>query len=441
MTPGAGQRLRWRALSGGNPPGRVSPAGAYALGYGVLGLAQQDGEEPAWYHDLDPLDTLFLGTVWPRQLRDGYKFANARSAWLAALRDTVPWAGIERFAREVVTASEEHDLPVDDGELMLLLAGRLEAAGLDQRKLPRRMFPDTLLAGSRVALGGPPADLVLPSPPPDAAEQVARLWAGTQMPVEHDGTAVDALREGLGMLARAGIDVRAEVVTLLPALYAALAAAEDEDLSEAGERAVAWAIGLAGDSPLVPVTDVLLAAPERGLDADTMLAHLFRIPGFSQPVRPQDRRWHSWPGTELPGLAFELGYPQIVTLDSKIVRIGQDAAAAMEAQRRRFEEKFGRPSKRAASSPSAGSPRSTSTSRTRNRPTWLTGMTSPNGSSKPTLTSLNTSRKAHSRIGEMSPYDPNWVRRSAGYAQVRGHPSAKAAEGCRTPIRRYAPAR
>ncbi len=326
-----------------SPPGKVSLAGAYALGYGVLGLAQQHGDEPGWYHDLDPLDTLFLGTVWPRQLRDGYEFANARTAWLAALRETPHWAGIERFVREAVTASEEHDLPVDDGELMLLLAGRLEAAGLDQRTLPSRLLPGTLLAGSRVALGGPPADLALPAPPPDAAQQVARLWAAIELPVEHDGTAVDALREGLGMLARAGIDVRADPVVLLPALYAALVAADHEDLSEAGERAVAWAVGLAGDSPLIPVTDVLLAAPERGLDADATLAHLFAIPAFSQPVRAQDRGWHSWPGTGLPGLAFELGYRQITTLSGTILRADPDTAAALHAQLRRFEEKFGRP--------------------------------------------------------------------------------------------------
>lgn len=286
---------------------------------------------------------MFLGTVWPRQMRDGYEFANARTAWLAVLRGTGHWRGIERFIGEVVAASEEHDLPVDDGELMLLLAGRLEAAGLDQRKLPRHLLPDTALAGTRLADGGPPAAWVLPDPPADAADQVARLWAGTQMPVRHDGTAADALREGLGMLAGAGIDVRAEAALLLPALYAALVAAEDENLSEVGERAVAWALGLAPDSSLAPVTDVLLVAPQRGLDADTVLGHLFGVPAFTQPVRAQDRYWHSWPGTELPGLAFELGYPQIVTRDGKIVRVDQAAAAAFEAQSRRFEEKFGRP--------------------------------------------------------------------------------------------------
>ena len=117
-----------------NSPGKVSLAGAYALGYGALGLAQQDEDEPEWYDELNPLDTLFLGTIWPQGFRDGYEFANARTAWLQMLRGTVHWRGIERFAGEALTASEDHDLPVDSGELMLLLAGRLEAAGLDQRK-------------------------------------------------------------------------------------------------------------------------------------------------------------------------------------------------------------------------------------------------------------------------------------------------------------------
>jgi hypothetical protein len=193
-----------------------------------------------------------------------------------------------------------------------------------------------------VAFGGLPAHLALPSQQPDAAQQVARLPAATQLPVEHDGTAVDALREGLGMLTRAGIDVRPDLVVLLPALRGA-GRRRGRGSVRGGERAVAWAIGLAEDSPLIPVTDVLLAAPERGLDADTALAHLFGIPALRQPVRPQDRGWHSWPGTELPGLALELGYPQITTLSGKIVRVDQDSAAALQAQLRRFEEKSGRP--------------------------------------------------------------------------------------------------
>jgi len=53
-----------------------------------------------------------------------------------------PWPGIERFVHETAAASEEHDLPVDDGVLMLLLAARQESADLDQRKLPRGLLPE-----------------------------------------------------------------------------------------------------------------------------------------------------------------------------------------------------------------------------------------------------------------------------------------------------------
>jgi hypothetical protein len=160
--------------------------------------------------------------------------------------------------------------------------------------------------------------------------------------VPHDGTAHDALREGLYLLGAAGFDVRHETAVLLPALYIALVAGEFEELGSAGERAVAWALGLAGDSALVPVTDVLLTAPQRGLDPDTALGHLLAIPAFADPVAAGDRHWHSWPGTALTSLAFELGYPQVITRDSKVIRMDRDQAAALEAQVRRFEDKFGR---------------------------------------------------------------------------------------------------
>jgi len=308
----------------------------------VLGVAQAEGAEPEWFAELDPLDTLFLGTVWPLTFADGYEFANALTAWLRLLRGTVHWAGIERFVREVLAASAEHDLPVDEGELMLLVAGRLEAAGLDQRKLPRSLLPGAALADARLARG-PDPDAPLPDPPPDAAGLVERLWAATEIGVPHDGTAQDALREGLHLLGAAGVDVRHETAVLLPALYIALVAGEFEELAQAGERAVAWALGLAEDSALVPVTDVLLTAPQRGLDPDTALGHLLAIPAFAGPVAAADRQWHSWPGTELISLAFELGYPQVLTRDSKVIRVDRDQAAALEAQVRRFQDKFGRP--------------------------------------------------------------------------------------------------
>ena len=225
---------------------------------------------------------------------------------------------------------------------MLLLAGRLEAAGLDQRKLPRDLLPDRALEGARLAYG-PAEDSALPDPPQDAAGRVAQLWAATEVGLPNDGTAADALREGLQMLASAGLDVHGDPAVLLPALYAGLVASDHEDLSDAGERAVAWALGLSEDSPLVPVTDVLLLAPQRGLDVDTALCHLFGIPAFSEQVQAEDRQWHSSPGTALIGLAFELGHQQVINREGKVIQLGQDGAAMIEAQRRFFEEKFGRP--------------------------------------------------------------------------------------------------
>jgi hypothetical protein len=320
----------------------MSLAGAYALGYAAVAMAQVEDDEPEWFHQVDPVEMLFLGTAWPEKFRDSYEFANACHAWLRLLRGTVHWKGIERFVSEAVTASEEHDLPVDSGEFMLLLAGRLEAAGLDQRKLPRGMLPATLLEGSRFIFGSAD-DIVLPAPPADAGQRTGRLWSAAEAGIAHDGTAVDALREGLHMLGGAGLDVRGDPVTLLPALYAALVAADGEDLSQAGERSVAWALGLDADSPLVPITDVLLAAPGRGMDADTVLGHLFAIPALAEQVSEKDRAWHGSPGSTLVSLAFELGYRQVITRDSKVIRMDQGTVAAMQAQFRRFEEKFGRP--------------------------------------------------------------------------------------------------
>jgi hypothetical protein len=74
---------------------------------------------------------------------------------------------------------------------MLLVAGRLEAAGLDQRKLPSALLPGNALAASR-AVTGPDPDWDLPQPPPDAGYRVARLWASTDVALPHGGTAVDA---------------------------------------------------------------------------------------------------------------------------------------------------------------------------------------------------------------------------------------------------------
>jgi hypothetical protein len=329
-----------------NEPGRMSLAGAYALGYGALGMAQIDDDGPGWYHQLDPLDALFLGAATPQRFASGYEFANARDQWLELLRDTVHWRGIETFVGLVVRASDEFRRPVDDGGLMLAVLGRAEDARLDQRKLPRALLPasETGLPTSRLT-AGPSAGTVLPDAAHDATELVTSFWKSTELDigVEHDGSAADALREGIWLLRRAGLIAADEPLLLVPALYLALVAGEDELLDEMPERAEAWVGGLSDDSPLIPVIDTIRGGAAQHLTSSEIIARLFGFPAFTTQVRAEDRAWHSDPGHALQSIAFRLGFTEICTRDHTVRKLSEEAAAALRLQRERFHDKFGRP--------------------------------------------------------------------------------------------------
>lgn len=300
-----------------NAPGRLSLAGAYAFGYAALGYAQQQGTEPHWYQEIDPLDALFLGTVWPKTFRDEFEFANARDAWLRLLQGTVHAKGVQRFVHEAVSASEDLGLPVDDGQLMLALAGRLETAGLDQRRVPRRLLPETALQGSR-AVCGPSLDMRLPDPPEDAQDRVKRFWKDTEEKAWADDTPQAVLRDGLRRFHDAGLPVKQESAVLLPALYAALMAKPGELLENMGEHACAWALSVDTASRLVPVLDILRVSPELEMSVADTLCHLFAVPAFTEPFPSDALLWTSSPGLALPRLAFELGIPAVSTREKTI---------------------------------------------------------------------------------------------------------------------------
>ncbi|MFD7894027.1 hypothetical protein [Streptomyces sp. NPDC059743] len=300
-----------------NAPGKLSLAGAYAFGYGALGYAQQEGTGPGWYQETDPLDALFLGTVWPGDFSNEFEFANARDAWLRLLRGTVHGKGIQRFVREAVSASEELEIPVNDGELMLALTGRLEAAGLDQRHLPRRLLPKAALQGCR-AVFGPSLDLRLPDPPEDAKKRVRRFWKDTEEESWADDTPQAILRDGLRRFHDAGLPVKEESGVLLPALYAALMAKPGELIQDMGEHASVWALSLDEASALVPVLDILLVAPKLEMSVADALGHLFAVPAFTEPIPSEALIWTSSPGLALPRLAFELGIPEVSTRETAI---------------------------------------------------------------------------------------------------------------------------
>ncbi|MFJ1738416.1 hypothetical protein ACIOG4_07070 [Streptomyces microflavus] len=306
-----------RRLLRSSTPGRLSLAGAYAWGYAALGFAQQEGTDPEWHQEIDPLDALFLGTVWPNSFRDEFQFANSRDAWLRLLRGTVHWKGIERFVHEAASVSQDLGMPLDSGELMLALVGRLEAAGLDQRRLPRRLLPGEALHGNR-ATRGPSPDLPVPVPPKHSKERVRRFLQGSDQESWAYGTPQAVLRDGLDRLREAGIPVEKDSAVLLPALYAALLTKPGELLEDWGEQARAWALSIDEASTLAPVLDILLVAPELGMSASKALRHLFAVPAFTEPIPSEALLWTSSPGLALPRLAFELGIPEVSTGEGTI---------------------------------------------------------------------------------------------------------------------------
>ncbi len=105
--------------------------------------------------------------------------------------------------------------------------------------------------------------------------------------------------------------MKEESGVLLPALYAALLAKPGELLEDAGQHSWAWALSLDEGSPLVPVLDILLVAPELEMSVADALKHLFAVPAFTEPIPSEALLWTSSPGLALPRLAFELGILEV----------------------------------------------------------------------------------------------------------------------------------
>ncbi|WP_371653381.1 MULTISPECIES: hypothetical protein [unclassified Streptomyces] len=334
-----------RALLDSNAPGDLSLAGAYAFGYLALAEAQLEGDAPGWYNETDPLDALFLGTVWPRTFIDALEFANARDAWLRLLQGTAHGKGIRRFVREAVSASEELRIPVDDGRLMLALRARLEAAGLDRRRLPRRLLPKAALQSCR-AVSGPSLDLRLPDLPEDTQERVRRFWKDAVEEPWADATPKNILRDGLRRFHDAGLPVEQESAVLLPALYAALLTKPGELVEDMGEHASAWALSLDEASSLVPVLDILLVAPELEMPVAETLGRLFAVPAFTEPIPSEALLWTSSPGLALLRLAFALGITEVSTLGGPVTPdlldwVGMHARMRLSATARESADDFG----------------------------------------------------------------------------------------------------
>lgn len=295
-------------------------AGLYTLGSAGQIMARQDSTLPRWLHNLDPVETLFLGAAWPVHYGSPYRFANACRAWLGLLQGTAARRGILRFAREALTAAAELKLPVTSERLSDALEARLEDALRDEPRLPRGLLPAEILRGARCT-DGPARGIPLPAPHPSARKLCAAFWNAFGMAdfrppgfsfLDDTGWgAAGAMMDGL-RLVRDRVYPPEETQALLMGLYAGLVAARapgrrrDELLTDLGSRTTAWAMALPAHSPLIPVTDALYAAAEREMGGDEALGRLFSVPAFTGPVFAEDREWRSEPGKALERIAREI---------------------------------------------------------------------------------------------------------------------------------------
>lgn len=295
--------------------------GAYVHGHAAKIRAQRGEEKPRWAEGLDPLETLFLGAAWPEYYGDAYRFANACDTWLRVLRGTAYWARIERFVDEALALSQAFRLPVDADELYTPLRERLEVVDRDLLRLPQDLLPEVILRGAR-CFDGPAYGITLPKPPPNADILIDQFWAvhgaidffedGYSFFQGSGGTAFGGLMDGLRTLRAKGLLGASRhslgAAGLLKGLYVGLVLGPGQELpGDPVSRAIAWALGLPAESPLAPVTDVLLVAVERGMGLDNVLGHLFGVRAFGLPVSEPDREWRSSPGTALRRVARELG--------------------------------------------------------------------------------------------------------------------------------------
>jgi len=284
---------------------------AYGTGHAVRVRVRAGGDGPRWADGLDPLETLFLGTVWPEYYGDAFRFANACDTWLRVLGGTPHWPAIESFVADALDVSREFDLAVGSPQMYRPLRERLALAPAGLRRLPRDLLPRKILRGAR-CLTGPAPGLRLPGPPPDAAERAEGFHAddGGHVPASGPGlTALGGLTAGLRLLRiDGGLGVLSHPsygsIGLLKALYLGLVhPAGDKLPGDLVNRALAWALGLPAESPLVRVVDVLLVSVERGLETEETLWHLFGLPELELPVSAADREWRSSTGTALRRLA------------------------------------------------------------------------------------------------------------------------------------------
>ena len=362
---------------------------------------------PDWLMDpdcpVDALDVLFFGASYPGRFRSPVEFTHARDAWLDVLSSGPNRGELVRTVAAAIEVCEELALPVDDNKAWLALIVRMRQAKLGERPLAAQVMPAKALAGHRAVYG----PLSTPLPPLSSVVPAEALISFLPTAVTRSTTAEEGLRAGLAVLVAALLDQNASVEEMAGAAgplhvgagmpghgpAEAVAAADEleqhlnttlglidhphrraaahspdavraavDELGAAGILAalhtgttpnnprgtairlsLPWAIGLLPSSPLVPITDTLLAAAAAGESGMSALARVCALPGVREPLTDSDYAFRGTTGSALNRLATSAGVIRMSTSKGSLVAIDGLGAARMEAQLEAFEAKFGRP--------------------------------------------------------------------------------------------------
>ncbi|MEU6247247.1 hypothetical protein [Glycomyces sp. NPDC047010] len=294
-------------------PEKMSIAGAFAFGYGALGMQQTDAREDlSWYNDLGPLETLFLGMIFPKRFADVHELSNSLATWLRQVRGEKIHTWICEFVTLVVDQSFDAGVPVDDGDFLLSLNHFLEKQGFHRYRIPGRLLPGRVLQGSRVATGFADVDLGEITVGPTSESWLRWFWEEAEEPRDNP-TVLEALRNGLRRLRGDEPEMHdAEPDIIVLGLYLSLVADSDETISDLPGRAFAWSAGLREDSPICRIVDIAYAATRQGWTLDDALLAAKEAPGANSVVETADRRWMSSPLIIFREMAVELGHGGII---------------------------------------------------------------------------------------------------------------------------------
>ncbi|MGH9066881.1 MAG: hypothetical protein ACRD0J_05260 [Acidimicrobiales bacterium] len=318
----------------------LSLGAALVFGLTEVSEAIKADRAPEWFDRLDVLDILFLGAIVPEIPDQEHAFANARDAWLGALRDSSSAGALDDLVEAMVGVSETTGLALDDPEVCLALGVALAEVPSCLVPLDHGLSPRAVLAGHRAIVG--PAPVELGPLPEEGLAKLASFKGSLSVGLANDGSLGDAFREGMAMLKAA--DALGDPMLAVAAFHLALTDDEHTSMAEVVAVTPDWSDGLDPDSALTAVVDTIWAAAEAGEDLDSVMARVLARPELAEAARPSDRVFHARAGWAAARAALARpGTTRVRMGDGDLLAVGATTAAVLRSEQRAKEALLGRP--------------------------------------------------------------------------------------------------